>query len=191
MCIKKIIFTTIVGLLSLTACGDGYVKYETIYVDGDEYRSEISAVIYTARYEVEETLSHHTSYTLNNKLYIFFYDYMYSNDDFSLPESVTIIDAVNKSKRVTAKLSSKTNKYINYQYVYYSQSKRSLKIEEGQHVPDKAPNNKDMQEKTLYLLTGSEYHYSSYTNPTNVLVLDQKEQTTYVDLGNSTIAYRK
>ena len=189
----------VIASLSFSACksSDGYVKCKSVKYGKDENSlitlepvEKIS--IRVAKYKLSNQVSYLPTYGENkDSIYVVF---NISNDkgkSFECPGIGTLtINNDGTEENAILTFLYEIGDYSNYKYIYYSQEKRTIKVEENSWGVVKASNDAEGQGKTCVLpssyTSGKSNAVSIFTYASEAyqgLTIKTESGTSYIDVG--------
>lgn len=192
-----------VGLLSLTACADGYKKCKTVKVGSETYSSSEVIKYHVAKYQIIGTnpglrnIFDDGSGSQASSFFAFFRfgENVKKADEpkFANEAKITVVTSSDSEVEGKAQLVAEVGYYKSYESVYYSAQKKSVKyVKASYEIISKGALHDQLQGKyayqALYDQNNPTYFYE-YEYYTSMYVFKTDVVTTYIDTGTEVVSY--
>lgn len=187
----------VIVLLSLTSCGGGYIKCSTLVVGDTTYRSEKETTLYVFAYKADDAPAmadlagekHDTLYA---------YHLAEESDDkgkIAVPKTCSYHYGSSDLYDLELKYYGEMGNYVSYTTVFYSSSKKLVRIENALNKPNKNNHSKELLSQKLYPIkfkvddSGKQVPILDVSSRSGYYPFNSDESIRYVEIGDSTVSY--
>lgn len=198
---KQLFPLVVISLVSLTACGnDGYLKCKKVSVSDQTFEGSEPTISFVFAYKAEGINSKQEGVygDKNDTVYVSYRcDQKTADKGISVPRTGVLNYGASNLSEAKLTYSSEMGRYSTGQEVYYSSSKKSIKVVQSVNKPIRGDKSKELTGKTIFSfsektndkgekeltlnISNSYYqYYNSFQSSTNI---------TYVDVGTESVVY--